>query len=352
MLQRTTNQDASPGYPWTLIGESKRKVLEIAGSLIARVVIARINKLRDMPEGLNAVELVLRGYVDPIKVFVKNEPHSRRKLDSGILRLISSVGIVDECILKLLLAPQSEGEIDEWLNIPSKNGMGFTDKMVSDFVRTIPPGPRAATDISGMDWCWDGWAYDLMHKIYCRLMGQSLDSPFGALLNNVLYCLSLSVFVLSNGMLIAQLTRGVMKSGCYITGTGNSKLRVAAAVIASFRLQCPLEPLAQGDDANEKFHPYAVTEYTKLGFRIKEYKPCHAFDFEFCSHWFVDGIARPLNYVKGMVKLLSSTPSKMLLEQYQYENRHALYLGKSLAILRKVGWESAAFAAGGAAKDC
>lgn len=39
---------------------------------------------------------------DPIKVFVKQEPHKRKKLDEGRLRLISSVSLIDTIIDRIL----------------------------------------------------------------------------------------------------------------------------------------------------------------------------------------------------------------------------------------------------------
>lgn len=226
--------------------------------------------------------------VDPVRVFVKNEPHNRAKLRERRYRLISSVSLVDQIIERLIFGPQNKVEIANWTHIPSKPGMGLSldsqRKALWDEVSyNHTQHPAAEADISGFDWSvqsWELWA-DLAIRIYLGgFRGKLKRLALGRY-----YCFMNSVFQLSDGTLIAQGLPGLMKSGSYNTSSTNSRIRCLMAELIGSPW-C----IAMGDDSVEGYVPGAQELYKKLGHSCKEYIPCDStqagklIKFNFCSH--------------------------------------------------------------------
>lgn len=91
---------------------------------------------------------------DPVRTFVKNEPHSITKLEQGRVRLISSVSLADQVIERLLSSPINNNEIYQWEGLPSMPGIGLTTdedfKRINRLIQAIPE--KTQTDIKGWDW--------------------------------------------------------------------------------------------------------------------------------------------------------------------------------------------------------
>jgi len=99
-------------------------------------------------------ELVQQGYCDPVRIFVKNEPHKADKVANKRWRLISSVSIVDQLVDRVLNTHINKTEIANWHKIPSKPGMGFNQESVEKIIQDFESIPDPCTsDISGFDWC-------------------------------------------------------------------------------------------------------------------------------------------------------------------------------------------------------
>lgn len=234
-------------------------------------------------------QLVAQGYCDPVRLFVKQEPHNAKKLAEGRYRLISSVSLVDQLIERLLFGPQNELEIASWRSIPSKPGMGLSlyeqaQSIWQDLLYKSRVCPAAEADISGFDWSvqeWELWADVSMRIRLCEDMHPKLACLF----INRFRCFSFSVFQLSNGELYEQCTPGLMKSGSYCTSSTNSRIRC----LMGFLIGSPWI-IAMGDDSVEGWVEGAQEKYEKLGHVCKEYTPCEV-DREgdlrrvnFCSH--------------------------------------------------------------------
>jgi hypothetical protein len=260
------------------------------------------------------------GLCDPIKIFVKNEPHSNSKLSEGRVRLISCVSMVDEIIERILCGRQNKAEIFNWRKCPSKPGIGLTTdaqneefwKFVSDKLEEL-----ADSDVSGWDWCFKFWMLQLDVEARIALAGAHSDSDFAWCIRNRFYCLASAVFVLPNGQMVEQLTLGVMKSGSYVTSSTNSRGRVFVAWL----IGCAWA-YAAGDDCLEDFQNDAEAKYAELGIKIKAY---HKFDgaFEFCSHRFTSGVAQSVQFFKGLYRYLSYPFSQERFTQFVDEYRNS-----------------------------
>jgi hypothetical protein len=316
------NKKATPGVPWVAFGASKGYAWKAHQDYIVDAVLERLKLLSEVDsnylKSLTPLQLVEAGFVDPVKVHVKNEPHKREKLNTGRVRIISGVSLVDELVERLLCGLQNNTEICNWLTIPSKPGIGLTsDEQVAKFIDSIPPNP-ASSDVKGYDWCLHEWLFELDLDCRIRLAQAAREGVFHRVLRNRYICLCRSLFVTSDGCCFEQLFPGIMKSGSYLTSSTNSRIRYILALLVGAAWA-----LTMGDDCLEDQVDDAHLKYQQLGIRIKEYKlNCN----EFCSHEFRDGVGVPLNFAKGLFRLVSTFHhdlDPLKIHQFRSEYRHS-----------------------------
>jgi len=254
-------------------------------------------------------------------VFIKNEPHKKTKIDSGFLRLISNVSFLDELIDRLLFGPQNEKEIDNWLDCPSKPGIGFTDEMMENFYDRVMANNHsmAEGDLSSWDWTVQGW--ELMAEAEMRIRLATLDpeSIAAKLMRNRIYCVGLSVFVLSDGSMYAQTIAGVMLSGWYNTSSSNSRIVRLISLLSGANWSVHM-----GDDFISDYVPGFKKGIEEFGHILKVYRPFES-AFEFCSTNFPSKV--PSNKWKMFVKLLANgtkvwTERLALYWDWMYQMRH------------------------------
>lgn len=287
-------RDSSPGVPFACLGITNGSVIDNHMQLVVESVYARLELLSkvELSDELTAVDLVQLGLCDPVRLFVKQEPHPKRKIETRRFRLISSVSLVDQLVERLLFGYQNQLEIAMWKTCPSKPGMGLSEGSQADAIweqvaykHTTCPAVEA--DISGFDWSVQEW--ELRADVEMRIFLGGFHEKVARAARNRFKCLSLSVFQLSNGTLIAQAIPGLMKSGSYCTSSSNSRIRCLMAKLIGSPW-C----IAMGDDSVEGYVPGAQEAYRKLGHDCKDYQLCEAsyqktgtklISFNFCSHY-------------------------------------------------------------------
>jgi len=228
------------------------------------------------------------GLCDPVRLFVKQEPHTSRKVKEGRFRLISSVSLVDQLVERMLFGAQNQLEIAEWEQIPSKPGMGLSlmsqaRSLFDDLRVKHSRCPAAEADISGFDWSVQDW--ELWADVEMRIVLGGFGAKLAQAARNRFSCFMNSVFQLSDGTLIEQMQPGIMKSGSYCTSSTNSRIRCLMAELIGSPW-C----IAMGDDSVEGWVDGAKDKYMSLGHVCKDYKPCattisgRLYEVEFCSH--------------------------------------------------------------------
>ncbi|UKD40723.1 P2 [Tobacco polerovirus 2] len=304
--------DAGIGVPYIAYGRPTHKGWVEDPKLLPVLAHLTFNRLQKMLEveyeDLSAEQLVQAGLCDPIRVFVKREPHKQAKLDEGRYRLIMSVSLVDQLVARVLFQSQNKREIALWRANPSKPGFGLsTDEQVLEFVQAlaaqveVDPSELVTnwgeylvpTDCSGFDWSVAEWMlYDDM--IVRNKLTSDLNETTEKLRFAWLKCISNSVLCLSDGTLLAQRIPGVQKSGSYNTSSSNSRIRVMAAY------HCGADwAIAMGDDALESVNTN-LEVYKSLGFKVEV-----SGQLEFCSHIFrAPDLAIPVNERKMLYKLI------------------------------------------------
>nr|QQZ00017.1 P2 protein [Pepper vein yellows virus] len=304
--------DAGIGVPYIAYGRPTHKGWVEDPKLLpvlARLTFNRLQKMLEVESSdMSAEELVQAGLCDPLRTFVKREPHKQSKLDEGRYRLIMSVSLVDQLVARVLFQNQNKREIALWRANPSKPGFGLsTDEQVLEFVQALAAQVEVSpeelitswkkylvpTDCSGFDWSVAEW---MLHDdmVVRNKLTLDLNPTTEKLRSAWLKCICNSVLCLSDGTLLAQRVPGVQKSGSYNTSSSNSRIRVMAAY------HCGADwAMAMGDDALESVNTN-LEVYKSLGFKVEV-----SGQLEFCSHIFrAPDLALPVNERKMLYKLI------------------------------------------------
>jgi len=310
-----------------VLGGKNAEIVNSHLEFVVNVVYDRICKLfnNGYVEGETPEMLVLEDLSDPVRVFIKDEPHSQKKLSEGFYRLISNVSLVDQVIDRLIFGPQNRLEIQSHRSIPVKPGMGLHDDGLRDIYNNVQECP---TDlVASAD--GEGWDYQV-REIEMEAFGLKTINCYGlppgslgeVLIRNRVKILSRKLFVLSNGTLIAQRNYGIMASGAYITSSANSYIAVLLAFMTG-----AVWAMAMGDDLLRTPVDNATARYKELGHKLKFYEETPRSQFEFCSTQFSGSpLGEPKNSAKTMYRLLSHSGTleerETLFRQFKYEMRN------------------------------
>lgn len=316
IVEREVQPASSPGVPFVKLAKTNKELFSNAyyRGLIFSLVVIRLRKIAQYDyseiEAMSPCDLVKLGLTDPIKVFIKQEPHKVAKVKAGKLRIISNVSIVDQLIERILCSKQNKVEIARWTVCPSKPGMGLHDEGLKEIYHTVVEAqraqPLAETDVSGWDWSVPEWL--LKFDMQCR--ADLYRCPADSLLRKLLlfrgHAISNKVFALSDGSLYAQGVPGVQASGSYNTSSSNSRMRVSLAWL----IGCAWA-IAMGDDDVESEVPDARNKYEALGFVVKDYKRLERLGcFEFCSTRFEGNWAGySAQWLRTVYRYLSHSPA-------------------------------------------
>lgn len=285
---------------------------------------------------MSPTELIQNGICDPVKVFIKSEPHSLKKIAEGRLRIISSVSLVDQIVTRLLCAKQNKAEINDWESCPSAPGMGLHDEGLSVIWEIAEmfhaAGPLCETDVSAWDWSMQQWELMADATIRADLMGVSQDSLIAFFLRCHAYIVGHSVFAMPDGELLAQTIPGGQLSGDYNTSSTNSRGRIIATLAARYKagfhketkeVLAKMFPMlgikAMGDDSFEIWFKGLVENLEDIGHYVKMcvQRP-QLSGFEFCSQVFLSrGKAYPADYSKTLYRFLSHNPADPKYVEYR-----------------------------------
>lgn len=326
--------DSSPGIPFMRQAPDNKRLFERHRALVVEAVVERMGTLSERDyRNLRPADLVRRGVCDPVKIFIKNEPHSLRKIAAKQYRLISSVSVIDQVCERLLYGPQNEAEIALWRECPSKPGIGLDDKGLADVWKYIKPRlhEAAETDIRHWDWSVQWW--ELEWEVQARyVLAQGRDPLYLRMMLNRVWAEANCVFCLSDGRMFSQMRPGKRCSGSYNTSSGNSRMRWALARL----IGCEWA-ITMGDDCVEQFVEGAQAEYLRRGHPSKMYKRCETDSFEFCSMQYVEGKAFPLNWGKMFYRLMNkSRLTELDFVQFRQELRHSPWLAPCEQLLKSL----------------
>lgn len=178
---------------------------------------------------------------DPLRVFIKKEPHKIEKIEQGRFRLISAVSLVDAMIDRVLFRRLKRKISDNY----SATGMmiGWTPLGGGyRYVANLFMGEKIKlmADRSSWDWTYPEWLAKACLDIILML---AVESPrwWRSVVVNRFKCLFWKArFKFDDGEEINQREPGIMKSGCYLTIVLNSLSQII------------IHRMAKGDTAFER----------------------------------------------------------------------------------------------------
>jgi hypothetical protein len=300
--------ESSPGVPVCMLGSTNGKVLEIMGVRIVETVLDRIELLLSHdPHKFDRMQRIDEGLCDPIRVFVKDEPHKKAKLAEGRVRLIMSVSLIDKIIEMLLIRDLCKLEIANWMDIPSKPGIGFSpEDNQSVYDDVIGCGyTMACADISGWDWSVKQWMI-LNDAEFTIKLCENSSPVWETLLRRTALIESESIYMFSDGTMVQPRFKGIVNSGKFKTSRSNSFMRVHLATLVGSR-----KTIAAGDDSVEEYVEGAKETYLALGLKCKDYNKV-VDSFDFCSRIYMNGRSYPVNHIKMMMNLVHHSPKDTL----------------------------------------
>lgn len=285
---------SSPGYPYMVqytlnsdfFGSVEGNFDEERLWVIYRLVVERIRAQSS----------------DPIRLFIKPEPHKKSKLEKKSYRLISSVSIIDQIIDHMLF--------DE-----------FNNKIQENHVYQVPqvgwapvkqgwmhmPTTGVAMDKSGWDWSVLPWLIDLVLEFREAMCVNMTDEWRKLAYWRYHELFAEPLMVTSSGHLLQQRQPGVMKSGCVNTITDNSIMQdVLNKVVMSRTGQCSRWVMSMGDDTLQECPAdiHAYVEELKKYCLVKEV----VFAVEFAGFRFALNHVEPLYTSKHCYTLLHLDP--------------------------------------------
>lgn len=261
----------------------------------------------------------------PFKVFIKNEPHKRAKIEKNKWRLIFSAPLYLQVLDHALFDDIIQKEVDEMWRIPIKTGWnpfyGGSELLVQQF--TDPYG----LDASQWDWSVMEWLIKFFEHLDHRLV--DANERWHELVSySYKYSFYDAEIILSNGNKYRQVFPGLMKSGLVRTLSNNSRGSWAVQMVAAMRAGARL-PLVWtiGDDVKRtKITDEESRELDKL-IVVKEYENNYEFAGFDCS------TKIPLYWSKHYYKLLYSENLVESLESYQ---RLYCYSDLKFALVQKI----------------
>lgn len=213
-------------------------------------------------------------HADPIKIFVKPEPHKLAKLEEGRVRLIMAVSLEDSMIDRILYSEILRNAVLKWEQTPVKIGYSPLNGQYQVLAADFPSGSlsidKQGWDFTVPEWLVVMWEKFLRDRIYaCPKWWEKIHKArFEALYGTG--CL----FEFQDRSQATQRVKGLMKSGCFNTILLNSVGQHILAELAWRRSgNDPKRIWCLGDDTVEE-DPYDRKAYLaamrSLGFTLKE----------------------------------------------------------------------------------
>lgn len=308
--------DSSPGFPYMQRSPTNKQFFHYDGENCSEQMKQYVWEIIEQ-------RLADRSEADPIRLFVKPEPHKIEKIQQGRLRLISSVSVVDQIIDHMLFDNMNDALTKNWIDVPSK--VGWT--ALKGGWKIIPMTPQLATDKSSWDWTVRPWLIELTLKLraaMCSTKGELFEKwlDLASYRYSQLYWHPL--FIASNGVLLRQNKPGVQKSGCVNTIADNSMQQWILHARVCLEMDEEITPImAMGDDVIQT-PPERMSVYLDRVAQFCLLKEAQL-KTEFCGYHFGKRI-EPLYRGKHAFNLLHADPAVV----DQMANAYALLYHKSV----------------------
>lgn len=236
---------SSPGYPYLKQGNTTNGQMFGVVNGVPKESIVQSTYMMVMHKIKNRI-------ADPIRVFVKPEPHSLKKIACSRHRTISGVSVLDCLIDAMLFGEMNEKMTLNWHQIPPK--IGWT--LLYGGWKIVPQINVHAADKTAWDWTVQPWMVDALKYVRIGLCQnpteqwqELVDWRYSEIFEN-------ARFIFSNGIIMKQKFKGFMKSGCYNTISDNSLAQMILHYRICDELNLPVGSLwSMGDDTLQTYQP-------------------------------------------------------------------------------------------------
>jgi len=333
----TFNFQSTPGNPLNNIFKKNADALSEEGiPLLTKLVVDRLVKIHKLTEeeidAMSPQEAIARNLVDPISIFVKEEPNPERKLLTKTVRIVCAVSLVTQTIERVFFEDLADKQILSWDTIPLKAGIGFDKANLEKFIRGLPEKIRRGVvdmdDVSGYDFSRKLWQ-NLMYIDYVNRMIDACSATH-SLIRKFEKLMMKQIFVNGNGkMFMIENEDGelipIQLSGRFMTIFQNSVVRVLVSylyqMMALGKADDEVAAIAAGDDcaaSGSDTKPETMDARKKWHLEVAGWKLTDVVStensnkLEFCSHVFdlETGDALPLNWGKTLFRFLNKDPAR------------------------------------------
>lgn len=276
---------------------------------------------------------------DPIRLFIKPEPHKRTKLDQGRYRLISAVSLVDTLLDRILCG---------WLLRAALKNVGRTPCLLGwtpikggwrYIYQRYGGKPVLCLDRSSWDWTVQPWLVRSWLRFLIEMASEPSQWWIDVLTLRFKLLFEDPLFSVRTGEQFKIGLNGVMKSGCFYTLLLNSVSQSILHYIAAERLGLdPVrgQPSCMGDDTVQESLA-DVQDYVRqlelLGAIVKGSKIRNW--VEFCGFAFANDTCIPVYWQKHLFALAHGrVQDKITSYQMIYANEPRMF-----QFLRRVALE-------------
>jgi hypothetical protein len=317
----------SPGVPWLGLGcKTNLDVLEAHEVLLYDIVMEHFATLEHLKfsdiKSFSALDFLRYNLCDPVKPFIKGEPHTASKLEAERYRIIFGLSLTDMIIDQIIWSALVQHDIDNWKWFETVPGMGLDDEgrevLIERWQQQCDEHNADAplsTDVSAWDWCIRLW-HMMPILVICMLRYRIRSgSTLGKAMLASLVMAFRKTCLLGDGTLVVIRDFRSWCSGKVITAFFNSLARAFWCKLLGGK-----DPTTMGDDCTE--FDTNLARYLSIGLRVEaaDLPRCWV---EFCStHFDLDtGEAYLTTVGRTTFKLLNHAPDRGQLAQYEYELR-------------------------------
>jgi hypothetical protein len=330
--------DSTPSYPYCLIYSSNAQVLAYEYINLVDCALHRLKLLlgssqeereRWARDPLYCVQIGLR---DPIRPFLKNEPHKAQKIREGRYRVICGVSIVDQVVDRVLCGRSAKAIQALYPTQSSTLGLGTDDEAVQllgrEYERVCSErGPPHKSDVRQWDGSFSADAIMAAAEIHI----QTKSVPEGATKHAFTEAMRSWVDLSTNcayvigSYLYIKLRRGQMPSGSYFTTLINCHGRRFIAKLVGSEAEFNL-----GDDCLEWVrctNDELKQRYADIGVQVRDCGSCTPDEFSYCSHTYRkvgnEWTAELETWVKALYReVTAKKPSVEAFYGVSHETRH------------------------------
>lgn len=176
------NWEGGPGYPFASAHKDNRSLIEHDYVSFVLCVLSVLQAWRDTPfeevQKMTSVEHFEKGLYYPVRMFIKSEPHSAKKMAASRWRLVMSEAGVVSAAYGVLCQAYNDVLIQNHASTFVKTGMGHSHHGIAETwswaqnLASVAPA-MCSNDVSWWDWRTPYWLIRAESEVVIRVRSAS-----------------------------------------------------------------------------------------------------------------------------------------------------------------------------------